>query len=249
METSLSGKVAVVTGASRGIGRRMAQALAAAGARVALFARASAQLDAMQRELGENALAVACDVSDPTAVKIAFGRTVEHFGRIDVLVNNAGICLLHKLEAASDTELRNEIDVNLLGPILCSREAIAHLRAAGGGDIVNVSSESVRLPFPYLTVYAATKGGLETFSAGLRSELRADGIRVTVLRAGNTDESSIASGWPEALRNEYLGVIEKSGHLAFTGVAASPQTLSRALVNVLTLPRDVNVDMIEVRAL
>jgi len=249
MSGRLSGKVAVVTGASRGIGRRISQALVAEGARVALFARSLAQLELVQQELGDASLAVVCDVADPASVRDAFAATLQHFGRIDILVNNAGICQLQKVENARDEDLRRELDINLLGPILCSREVIPHLRAAGGGDIVNVSSESTRLPFPYLTVYAATKGGLETFSAGLRSELRPDRIRVTVLRAGNTDESGITKEWPEDTVKDFLKAIEKSGHAGFTGLPASPVSLALALVNVLSLPRDVNVDLIEVRAL
>ncbi|MDB5982104.1 MAG: hypothetical protein JWQ69_3119 [Pseudomonas sp.] len=249
MSAILSGKVAVVTGASRGIGRRIAQALIASGAHVALFARSSAQLEIVQKELGDASIAVVCDVANPTSVREAFAATVQQLGRIDILVNNAAVCQLQKVEDASDESLRREIDINLLGPILCAREAIPHLRASGGGDIVNISSESTALPFPYLTVYAATKGGLETFSKGLRSELRPDRIRVTVLRAGNTDESSITQSWPAETAKDFAKAIEQSGHLAFTGTAASPVSLALALVNVLSLPRDVNVDLIEVRAL
>jgi NAD(P)-dependent dehydrogenase (short-subunit alcohol dehydrogenase family) len=244
----LSGKVAVITGASKGIGRTMARALVAAGARVAVLARRSPELEQIAGELGESAQAIACDVSDPAQVRDVMARIAGRFGRIDVLVNNAALCEPHLVEKSSDQQIRAEIGVNLMGPIFCAREAIPHLKKAGGGHIVNVSSESVRMPFPYLAVYVATKGGLEAFSAGLRTELRADGVRVTVLRLGNVGETSIIDNWADPIKSEYFAHITKSGHLAFVGGLSTPSSIAQALVNVLTLPEDVNVDLVEIRS-
>ena len=244
----LSGKVAVITGASKGIGRTMARALVAAGARVAVLARRSPELEQIAAELGETSQAIACDVSDPAQVRDAMARAAERFGRIDVLVNNAALCEPHLVEKSSDQQIRAEIGVNLMGPIFCAREAIPHLKKAGGGHIVNVSSESVRMPFPYLSVYVATKGGLEAFSAGLRTELRADGVRVTVLRLGNVGETSIIDNWADPVKSEYFAHITKSGHLTFVGGLSRPSSIAQALVNVLTLPEDVNVDLVEIRS-
>jgi NAD(P)-dependent dehydrogenase (short-subunit alcohol dehydrogenase family) len=244
----LEQKVAVVTGASKGIGRAMARSLVAAGARVALLARPSAALNEAGNEFGAAALAIACDVSDPNQVRQAINQTAAHFGRLDILVNNAALCEPHLVAKTSDEKIRAEIGVNLLGPMFCCREAIPHLERSGGGHIVNVSSESVRLPFPYLAIYAGTKGGLETFSAGLRSELLAQRIRVSVLRLGNVGETNILDSWPPAVAAEYFAHIRASGHLAMVGPTCTPQSVAGALIDILRLPEDVNADLFEVRS-
>ena len=163
--------------------------------------------------------------------------------------NNAALCLLHRIEEATDEDAQREVATNLLGPLWCARAAIPYMRTAGRGDIVNISSESVRLPFPYLTLYAATKAGLETFSEGLRSEVRGYGIRVTVLRSGNVAGGEIARNWDDDHRAQFFETIQKTGHAAFAGQAISPETTARALINALSLPAEANVDMIEVRAI
>lgn len=159
MSGVLIGKVAAVTGASHGIGRPISQALVASGARVALFTRSSTQLDATQREPGDASIAVLCEVSDPASVRRAFAAIVEQWGRLDILISNVAVCQLQKVKNAEDDDLRREIDMSLLGPIFCDCDVISYLTAAGGGDIFNISIESTSLPFPYFTVYAATKGG------------------------------------------------------------------------------------------
>lgn len=246
---TLVGKTAVITGASRGVGRAFAAAVADAGADVVLIARASAELDAAQTEIGDRATAIACDVSDPGSVRAAFTTVGNRFGKIDVLINNAAICRPYLVESATDADILAEVSVNLIGPMLCARAAIPLLIASGCGDIINISSESVRMPFPYLTVYTATKGGLEVFSAGLRGELRAHGIRVTTMRLGNILETGITKDWP--LENAVLlaEAAQKSGHAAFTGKGGSTATVSKALLNLLSLPRDFNTDLIELRSL
>ncbi|MDB5985179.1 MAG: short-chain dehydrogenase/reductase [Nevskia sp.] len=245
---ALSGKVAIVTGASKGMGRSMARTLVDAGAKLALLARPSAELQHAAQELGAAALAVPCDVADPDQVRKAFRQVIDAFGQLDILVNNAAICEPHLVEKSSDQQIRNEIAINLIGPIFCAREAIPYLRAGTGSNIVNVSTESVRLPFPYLAIYAASKGGLETFSAGLRGELRADRIRVTTLRVGNVGGTSIIDSWSDQIKAEYFPVVQQSGHLALTGGFAKPESVARALLDILLLPDDLNVDLIEVRS-
>ena len=247
-DSSLRGKTAVVTGASRGLGRRIAQALAAHGARVAMLARSSADLTAAAAEIGSPAVAIECDVADPSSVKAAFAAVARQFGGMNLLINNAAITELHKVEHASDASLARELAVNLAGPIYCCREAIPLLRAAGDGDIVNVTSESVERPFPYLTVYSATKGGLETFSAGLRAEVRPDGIRVMVLRVGHLAESGITRNWAPDTLAEYMQAIKRSGHLADTNLNLAPATVAAALVNALAMPRDARIGLIDIRS-
>jgi NAD(P)-dependent dehydrogenase (short-subunit alcohol dehydrogenase family) len=201
----LAGRVAVVTGASQGIGASIAGVLHDAGMSVALLARSEQKLAARADQLGEHALPVTCDVGDPDAVRSAFARVGDRFGRIDVLVNNAGIIGMSLLGDADDDHVVSTVSVNLLGPIWCSRAAIPLLSAAGGGDIVNISSRAVELARPYLSVYAATKGGLETFTRTLAAELRPQGIRVSSIRVGptasepapasDTDPAKVTEDW------------------------------------------------------
>jgi NAD(P)-dependent dehydrogenase (short-subunit alcohol dehydrogenase family) len=246
--TSLENRVFAVTGASRGMGLRFARALRDAGAKVVILARASEALDAARAEFSPS-LALACDVRSPESVRAAFGVIGETYGRLDGLINNAAACLIHKIEESTDEELRAEVDTNLMGPLLCIREAIPLLKAAGGGDIVNVSSESVRLPFPYLTLYAATKAGLETLTQGLRAELRPDGIRVMILRAGHVADSSLGASWDPARTQAFFETIKATGHLAFSGEAVAPETMALMLVQLLKTPREASFDLVELRAL
>lgn len=201
----LTGKVAVVTGASQGIGATIARVLHDAGMAVALLARSEDKLAALAGELGDRAVAVRCDVGDPESVRAAFATVGERFGRVDALVNNAGAIGMSLLADADDDHVTSIVAANLLGPIWCSRAAIPLLDAAGGGDIVNISSRAVELARPYLSVYAATKGGLETFTRTLAAELRPQGIRVSSIRVGptaseprpasTTDVSSVTEEW------------------------------------------------------
>jgi NAD(P)-dependent dehydrogenase (short-subunit alcohol dehydrogenase family) len=245
----LRGKVAVVTGASRGIGREIARALCRAGAQVALLARPSDDLDALADELRGCSSVMPCDLADPGEVRAAFLSVGKAFGRLDILVNNAAICAPYKVADATDSALLRDLSVNLLAPICCAREAIPMLIAAGGGSILNVSSESVRFPVPQLTVYAATKGGLEVFSAALRSELRPLGIRVTTLRCGNVAGTGITQGWGEAQAASFFAEMQSSGAAAETGPGGTPQSVARAVVDILSMPPDVNVDLMELRSM
>lgn len=247
MIVRLKDKVIAVTGASRGLGSVFARTLHHHGARVVLMARGSDALDAIGDDLPD-ALTLACDVTDPADVRAAFAAIEKRFGRLDGLVNNAAICLLHRIDEMTDEELTREVATNLIGPALCMREAVPLMRKSGGGDIVNVSSESVRLPFPYLSVYAATKAGLETLSAGLRAELRPDHIRVSVLRSGHVAGGAIGAGWDPERAAAFYRTIAESGHLAFAGEAMRPETLAGVLVEMLCLPAEANIDLVEVRA-
>jgi len=243
----LKGKTAVITGGSKGMGRAFAEALHQAGVRVALLARASTELEQAVAALASDAIGIACDIAEPVSVKAAFEQVGRRFGQIDIVVNNAAISSLMKVEAATDGQIQREIAINLAGPIYCTREAIPYLRETQG-DLVFISSESVRLPYPYLGIYAATKGGLETFSAAMRSELRDDGIRVTTLRAGGVKGGNLTVPWDPQITAEFRAVIQRTGHAAFTGRHASKEAMAEALLSVLSLDRDVNVDLIEVRA-
>ena len=239
------GKVALVTGASKGMGRHFVTALAGAGMKVTALARPSPEFDALPDDPA--ILPLACDVTDPRAVEAAVAATIERFGRLDVIVANAAMFRPFAFETASDADIRDHVELNLLGVAWTIRAAIPHLRATKG-QIVAISSESVRLPFPMLATYAATKAAVETLLQGLRDELREDGIRVTVLRSGSVKGCSGGASWtPEATEAFYRKILA-TGHAAMAGEATSPEAMAETLVAVLGLPHDVSVDLIEARA-
>src|SRR5262249_53572762 len=140
------------------------------------------KLQKLVAELGGKALAVACDVASPDSVRAAFARIAERHPRIDVLINNAAFYQPFLVAEASDEQILTTLGANLTGPILCTRAAIPLL--GKGGHVINVSSESVGMVFPHLVLYQASKAGLERFTEGLRYELEPNGIRVTLVRAG-----------------------------------------------------------------
>lgn len=243
----LAGRVALVTGASRGIGLRIARALVDAGCKVALLARPSDALDAASAEMPQ-ALKVACDITSPDEVRAAVDAVHTHFGRIDILINNAALCLLQPIAEARDADILAEIQTNLAGPVYLIRDVIPHMRKLGGGDIISISSESVRLPFPYLSLYAATKAGLETLSAGLRAELKPDGIRVMVLRSGHVSGGNLGAAWRPELIGPFQAAIEASGHKAFAGDPIEPEVTAETIIRMLSLPREAAIDLLELRA-
>jgi len=243
----LSGKVYVITGGSKGMGRAFASVLAAQGALVALLARNPAPLEAAAAQIGSAALPLVCDVADPESVERAVAAVLARFGRVDGVISNAAMVSLLKIESASHQAIQRELAVNLLGPIYLTRAVIPHLRAAGGGDLVFISSESVRRPYPFLTLYGAAKGAVEVFAAGLRGELRAQGTRVTVLRSGTVEGSSLDEGWSPQARQEFFDECSHMGNAHFSGEPAMRTTMAQALLALLMLPRDVNVDLLEAR--
>ena len=240
-------KVAVITGASRGLGRRIGQAFAKEGIRVALLARNAATLEAAAQEMGPLATAFPTDIADPVAVRETFAAIMRHFHGVDILVNNAALGHLQSIEESNDRLLQEEISTNLLGPIHCMRSAIPLMRARGGGDIINITSESTRTPYPFLTVYAATKSAIETLSIGLRTELRGQNIRITVLRSGRLLESGFNRDWPEERRERYRAIVQREGYYVASGDPISPQITAQAIVEIIRLPRVATVDLMELR--
>lgn len=244
---SLDGKVAVVTGGSKGMGRHFIAALVDAGAKLACLARQSPELDSLRDQFGDAVLPIACDVALSDQVNAAVAATVATFGRLDIVVNNAAIFHPFAIETATDEQINRHIGLNVNGVIWLSRAAIPHLRRTQG-QIVSISSESVRHPFPMLSVYAATKAAIETFSAALRDELRSENIRVSILRSGSVAGSSGGAGWPEGAADAFFKKILETGHAHMAGEAASPESMAKALLAIVTLPGDVSADLIEVRA-
>ena len=187
---TLTGKVAVVTGGSRGIGLAIARALRACGAKVAITATSEATLRAAADQLpragdGSAALAIKADVRQSAAMEQAIGRAVAEFGGLDVLVNNAGVGLFRAVADMSLDEWHTIIDTNLSGVFYSCRAAIPHLRARGGGWIINISSLASKHPFPEAAAYCASKAALNAFSEALMQEVRYDGIRVAYVMPGS----------------------------------------------------------------
>ena len=250
MDASLSGKVALVTGAARGLGLYFAEAIVAAGGRVAMVARSADLLRTEAGRLGPSALAVSADISDPASVARAFAATTEAFGGLDVLVNNATLNGVHRIEDVTDAEIQAEVGVHSLGAIYCMRAAIPLMRARGGGDIVNISSESILRPFPLLSVYAACKAAIENLTVGMRDEVRGDGIRVTTLRSGTVDSGGafLSGSAPERVE-QFYDAAGAGGYLHNVGQAIAPNITAKVLVDMLATPREAHIDLISVRSI
>jgi NADP-dependent 3-hydroxy acid dehydrogenase YdfG len=179
---STTGRVAVITGASSGIGEATGRALAGDGYRVALLARRADRIQALADELGDGAIAIEADVTDRASLVAAAQRVKDELGGADVLVNNAGVMLLGPFTSDQRAEQRQMVEVNLLGAMTATEVFLDQLRD-GGGDLVNISSLAGRRAGPGGAVYHATKWGLNGWSEALRQELQPD-VRVIVIEPG-----------------------------------------------------------------
>lgn len=238
----MAGKVIAITGANGGLGRALAQFFAEGGDNVVLLGRKFDKVQEVAAAIGERATAVACDVGKPDSVRAAFAAIAEKFPKIDVLINNAAIFQPFTIEEATDDQIMGAVLANLAGPILCSRSAIPMLNR--GGHIINISSESVALPFPHLGVYQATKAGLENFSGHLHAELEDKGIRVTVVRAGQMMGPGMSVEMePAAAQRFGMEAMRRGLNLQARGITHYQSTLSlfRTLVD---LPEDIHVGTI-----
>ncbi|HEY9288837.1 MAG TPA: SDR family NAD(P)-dependent oxidoreductase [Candidatus Dormibacteraeota bacterium] len=203
----LEGKVAAVTGASRGIGEAIAIALADSGADVAVLARTQPDLEktaAGVREAGHEAHVVVCDVSSSASVRAGFEGIWERFGRVDILVNNAGSRQNFKaLDELADDEWDTVVDVNLKGVFLCSREAARLMMRNGGGSVVNIASIAGPVAFPRIGAYCAAKAGVIALTRVMAAEWAAKHIRV----------NAVAPGWIESPMNVELRTEAKNVEL------------------------------------
>jgi NAD(P)-dependent dehydrogenase (short-subunit alcohol dehydrogenase family) len=226
--SSLTGKVAVITGGSRGIGLALAHALAVEGCQVVITGRDAGSLQAAVENGGQAGMvAMACDVSNADAVQELFDNIHKRYSTVDVLVNNAGIAhALEPIEKLSLATWKQVMDTNLTGMFLCCRAALPLMRA--GGTIVNNLSVSARQPFAGMAAYNASKAGALGFTNVLRLEQRKNGIRVLALILGATDTAIWEQFWPEAPREKMV----------------SPKTVAEAVVNVLKLPSEATIEEI-----
>lgn len=184
---TLTGKVAVVTGGSKGIGASIAKSLAAAGAAVVVnYARDRDGAERVAEQIiaqGGQAIAVRADVSKQSEIRTLFETTVQAFGALDVLVNNAGIYAFTPLESVTEQEFHRQFDTNVLGPILVTQEASKHFRREGG-SVINIGSLVSAAAPPMSVVYSATKSALDAVTRVLAKELGARGIRVNSINPG-----------------------------------------------------------------
>lgn len=206
----LKGKVAIVTGGNGGIGMGMAEGLARAGARVAIAARnpeKSAAAAEHLRSIGCDALAVEVDVADEGSVAALMEQVMLHCGRIDILVNNAGINIRKRPEELGLDEWTQVLDTNLTSAFLCSKAVYPHLKAAGGGKIINIGSMLSLFGAPYAPAYGASKGGVVQLTKSLATAWAADNIQVNAILPGwiDTELTRRAREYYPGLHERVLG--------------------------------------------
>lgn len=242
----LKGRVYIVTGASRGIGLSVAHALARRGAKIGMLARSEAELKQRAEEIGPDALAVAVDAASKVDVTRAIDQVVAHFGSLDGIVNNAGVSCLAPVIEMEEADLRMMLDLNLMGALFAMQAAVPHLRAAGGGNIINVTSPiaSRRDEFTHMGGYAASKAALERLSEEARDELKHEAIAVSMFRPGAT-VTYVGANWSEEKFGRALGEWMLHGELC--DGAMTPALVGEAIVRMLETPPGAAYDMVELR--
>ena len=205
----LKGKVAVVTGASKGIGAAIAEKLGGEGAKVVVnYARDKAGAEKVVGKIkgtGGEAIAIQADVSRSEDIKKLFAEAVKAFGSIDILVNNAGVYEFRPLESVDEDHFRKHFDLNVKGLLLVTKEAVAHMNGHGG-SIINLSSIASKTPPAAASVYSGTKGAVDSISRSLAVELGPRKIRVNTLSPGATDTEGVRTMTGEDKSFEQLAV-------------------------------------------
>jgi NAD(P)-dependent dehydrogenase (short-subunit alcohol dehydrogenase family) len=219
----LRDRVAVITGGSRGLGLLMARELAAEGARIAILARDPAELDLARRELaavgGQRVLALPCDVGNEDEVRWAIDAAAERFGRLDILINNAGVIQVGPLEHMTVVDFEEAMRVHFWGPLYATLAALPHLRKRETARIVNISSIGGRIAIPHLVPYSASKFALVGLSDGLRSELAREGIYVTTVCPGLMRTGSHVNARFKGKREEEFAWFAVGDSLPLTSMA------------------------------
>jgi NADP-dependent 3-hydroxy acid dehydrogenase YdfG len=239
----LAGKVALVTGASSGIGEATALALAEAGAAVAIGARRRDRLDALAEKLadgGTRVLALDLDVTDEQACRDAVARTRAELGGLDVLVNNAGVMLLGTIVGADPEDWRRMVSTNVLGLMYMTHAAIDGMVEQGSGDVVNISSVAGRTARKGAGVYNASKWAVNAFSESLRQEVTARGVRVSLVEPG-----AVATELSSHITQEEAR--EASRKMAESMRTLQSDDIARAIVYVVTQPPHVAINEVLVR--
>ncbi|SHJ79941.1 NADP-dependent 3-hydroxy acid dehydrogenase YdfG [Tessaracoccus bendigoensis DSM 12906] len=233
-----TGRVAVITGASSGIGAATARALAADGYLVALLARRLDRIEAIASEIGNGSIAIQADVTDRDQLVAAARRVQDELGGADVLVNNAGVMLLGPFSAARSEDYRRMVEANLLGAITTTEVFLDQLTGGDGGDLINISSVAGRSARAGNGVYAATKWGINGWSESLRQELL-PGVRVTLIEPGVVD-TELPSHITDTATRE---AVQKSYDVA----AVKPEEVAEIIAFVLSRPRHLAINEVLIR--
>lgn len=245
MSKRLTGKVALVTGASSGIGEATALALANEGATVVVAARRTDRLDALVRRItddGGKALAIAADVGDEVQTRQMVEKTLQEFQRVDILVNNAGVMLLGPVDGANTREWQEMVNVNLMGLAIATHAVLPTMKAQGDGHIVNISSVAGRFSFTNCAMYNATKFGVNGFSDALRQEVSRFKIRVTTIEPG-----VVATELTTHITTEEIK--EREQKRLQTIQALQSEDIADAILYAVTQKPHVNVNEILIRTI
>ena len=247
MSIDLQDKVFIVTGGSRGFGLAIAKSLVARGARVGLLSRNQEGLDNAVREIGsDHAFGVTSNVAQREDITAAFTQIKQHFGRLDGLVNNAGMARPNKVENLIEQEVLMQVNTNFLGTVFCCQACIPLLRGADNPRIVNISSASAYHydEMSHLSIYAATKAAVERFTRDLREELQADNIGVTCVRPGGA-WTNFADAWDADALMAGMEAWRNEGVYMDTGMEAA--NVGDAVAYAVMQPPGVAVDLLEIR--
>jgi len=240
MTENLKEKVAVITGASSGIGEATVIALVQEGVKVAAVARRKDRLDELAKQYKGLVLPIEADISDEDQIKKAISQTIKHWGRVDILVANAGVMLLSPVRDAKTEEWKRMVDINILGLMYCVHQVLPYMIKQKNGHIVTISSVAGRTIFPYGAVYCATKYAVRAFSEALRQEICKDNIRVTTIEPG-------------AVKTELSEHISHTGAKEFLEKFVSSmemldsKDIASAIVYALQQPSHVDVNEILIR--
>ncbi|HEX8776118.1 MAG TPA: SDR family oxidoreductase [Pyrinomonadaceae bacterium] len=231
---NLSGKTAIVTGGTKGIGRAIAEALVREGAGVCISARHADEVERAASEIGDagegTVTGAVCDVRDYDEVRALFEHTVAELGGVDILINNAGIGLFGRVEELSPEDFRAVLETNLFGVFYCCHEAIPQMKRRGGGYIINISSLAGVNAHPQMSAYNASKFGLNGFSEALMQEVRHDGIKVSYIMPGSV--------------NTHFGDEEPSAEKSWQ---LQPEDIAQVVIDLLNHPERSLPSRVEIR--
>lgn len=243
MTSKLTGKVAIITGASSGIGEATAIALASVGAKVVIAARRYERLEALAKHIetsGGKALPILTDITDETQVRNLVQKTQSELGRVDILVNNAGIALTGNIDGGNPSDWRRMVDLNVLGLLYTTHAVLPLLKAQKSGHIVNVSSVAGRTARAGVGVYNATKWGVNAISESLRLEVYKDNIRVTIVEPG-----LVATEIDNHITDPVAKQVSAERRKTITPLQS--EDIANAITYAVTQPPHVNVNEILIR--